>query len=172
MIVHSYLLLLLYNVSPPFFLTAVPWVLTAVALLKVQGVMGKSVEIMQVMNNLINIPELSKTMQDMAREMEKAGLVDEIVGETFEALDVSYLHLCRCVGLVWSYLHLCRCVGLVWSYLHLCRCVGSYLHLCRCVELFAPLSLCWFGLELFAPLSLCWFGLVWFGLAWLYFILT
>lgn len=65
-----------------------------IALLKVQGVMGKSVEIMQVMNSLINIPELSKTMQEMAREMEKAGLVDEIVGETFEMLDVRRLSLC------------------------------------------------------------------------------
>lgn len=51
--------------------------------------MGKSVEIMKVMNSLISIPELSATMQAMAREMEKAGLCDEIVGEAFDALDVS-----------------------------------------------------------------------------------
>jgi hypothetical protein len=83
-----------------------------IALLKVQGVMGKSVEIMQVMNSLINIPELSKTMQEMAREMEKAGLVDEIVGETFEMLDVRRLSLCcvRVFGCLCAvHNHTCYC---------------------------------------------------------------
>ena len=40
--------------------------------------------------SLVKIPELSATMQAMSREMEKAGLVDEIVGEAFDALDVCF----------------------------------------------------------------------------------
>lgn len=60
---------------------------TTVSMLKVQGIMGKSVEIMQVMNQLVNIPELSATMRDMAKEMERAGLIDELIGETMESLD-------------------------------------------------------------------------------------
>merc|ERR1719329_602092 len=60
---------------------------TSISMMKVQGIMGKSVEIMQVMNKLINLPELKASMNEMAREMERAGLVDEIIGETFEDLD-------------------------------------------------------------------------------------
>lgn len=32
-------------------------------------------------------------MRNMAREMEKAGLIDEIIGDTFDALDVIHYFL-------------------------------------------------------------------------------
>ncbi len=45
------------------------------ALLKMQGTMGKSVEIMHAMNKLVNIAEMRETMTQMAREMERVCLV-------------------------------------------------------------------------------------------------
>lgn len=55
--------------------------------LKIQGVMGKSTEIMKSMNKLVSVKEISETMGNMAREMERAGLVEEIIGETMDALE-------------------------------------------------------------------------------------
>lgn len=52
--------------------------------LKVAGCLSKSTEIMHAMGALVKLPELQESMMSMAKEMEKAGLVDEIVQETFE----------------------------------------------------------------------------------------
>jgi hypothetical protein len=40
------------------------------------------------MNKLMNVKEISATMASMAREMERMGLVDEVVGEAFESMEV------------------------------------------------------------------------------------
>ena len=40
---------------------------------KVSKAMAKSTEVMQIMNKLVNIPQINKTMRGMAMEMEKAG---------------------------------------------------------------------------------------------------
>ena len=56
----------------------------SIANLKVAGCLSKSTDIMQAMGQLVKLPELQESMMDMAREMEKAGLVDEIVQDTFE----------------------------------------------------------------------------------------
>lgn len=37
----------------------------------------------------MNIQEVGKTMRDLAREMEKSGLIDEIVDDAFSSMDVS-----------------------------------------------------------------------------------
>eukprot|EP01034_Spumella_vulgaris_P034165 gene34165-42125_t len=42
---------------------------------------------MGAMNKLVNITEISETMKTMAREMERAGLVEEIIGDTMDSLD-------------------------------------------------------------------------------------
>lgn len=42
---------------------------------------------MSAMNKLVNLPEISETMAAMAREMEKAGLVDSIVGDALDSMD-------------------------------------------------------------------------------------
>lgn len=60
---------------------------TQMSMLKMQGVMAKSAEIMEAMNQLVNIKEMREVMGKMAREMEHAGLVDEIIGETLESLE-------------------------------------------------------------------------------------
>jgi charged multivesicular body protein 3 len=52
--------------------------------LKVQGCLSKSTDIMAAMGSLMKLPELQESMTSMAREMEKAGLVDEIIQDTFE----------------------------------------------------------------------------------------
>lgn len=41
------------------------------ATLKVTGTLQKSTEIMKLSNNLVKLPELSKTMQNMSAEMMK-----------------------------------------------------------------------------------------------------
>eukprot|EP01036_Dinobryon_divergens_P033262 gene33262-43006_t len=60
---------------------------TSIAMLKMQGCLSKSTEIMTAMNKLVNVKEIRETMQTMAREMEKSGLVDEIIGETFDSME-------------------------------------------------------------------------------------
>jgi charged multivesicular body protein 3 len=51
---------------------------------KMAGTLKKSTEIMTMMNNLIRLPELQHMMMAMAREMEKAGLIDEVIQDTLE----------------------------------------------------------------------------------------
>merc|ERR1711916_97882 len=56
--------------------------------LKVMGGLQKSTEVMQCMNGLMRVPELTQTMQTMSREMMKAGMIDEMVSDVMDdALD-------------------------------------------------------------------------------------
>lgn len=54
---------------------------------KLAGVMKMSTKIMKVMNSLVKLPELQQTVQEMSREMAKAGLIQEVMAETLGALD-------------------------------------------------------------------------------------
>ena len=58
---------------------------------KVAGAMAKSTEIMQQVGALMKIPEMQANMASLAREMEKAGLVDEIMSDGLDSLNVSRL---------------------------------------------------------------------------------
>ena len=60
---------------------------SSISLMKVQGVVAKSTEVMVAMNQLIKLPEVSKTMTAMAREMERAGLVESMISDTFEMIE-------------------------------------------------------------------------------------
>ena len=60
---------------------------TQVAMIKVSGCMQKSGEVMKSMSKLMNIRDLRETMTTMAREMERAGLIDDMIGDTFEAIE-------------------------------------------------------------------------------------
>ena len=42
----------------------------------------------------MNVQEIRETMQNMAREMEKSGLVDEIIGDTLDSMDVYTYRYC------------------------------------------------------------------------------
>lgn len=39
------------------------------------------------MQQLVKMPEISKTMQDMSREMMKAGIIEEMLEDTMETLE-------------------------------------------------------------------------------------
>jgi charged multivesicular body protein 3 len=58
-----------------------------ISMIKVQGCISKSTEVMHAMNKIINIPELRQNMTSLAREMEKAGMIDEIMNDTFEMIE-------------------------------------------------------------------------------------
>lgn len=56
--------------------------------MKIAGAMKSSTDVMKSMGNLIKIPELQKTMQDLSKEMMKAGIIEEMIEETIDsALD-------------------------------------------------------------------------------------
>jgi len=57
------------------------------ALTKAAGCMQKSAEVMGAMNDMMKIGEMSKEMHAMAREMEKAGMIEEMMNEGIEAMD-------------------------------------------------------------------------------------
>jgi charged multivesicular body protein 3 len=55
--------------------------------LKVVGAMGQSAQLMATMNRLVSIPQVAQTTKALAREMERAGIISEIVAEAHEDLD-------------------------------------------------------------------------------------
>ncbi|KAI1287251.1 Charged multivesicular body protein 3 [Halotydeus destructor] len=54
------------------------------AQLRVAGSMQKSGEVMKLMNNLMKVHEISSTMQELSREMMRAGIIEEMMEETME----------------------------------------------------------------------------------------
>ena len=62
---------------------------TNMATQRVAASMQKSAEMAAVMNSVINVKEISETMRTMSREMEKAGLIEEMMDDMFEDLDGS-----------------------------------------------------------------------------------
>ena len=50
--------------------------------------MSSSTEVMHNMNDLMKIPELKDTMSKLAREMEKAGLIQELIDDAFTSIEV------------------------------------------------------------------------------------
>jgi len=59
------------------------------ATLRVSGSLQKSTEVMQAMQNLVRYPELSGIMQDMSKEMMKAGIIEEMLDETMDSIEDS-----------------------------------------------------------------------------------
>ena len=55
--------------------------------IRVVGALEKSTDVMKAMSNLIKVPEVHQVMQDMSREMMKAGVIEEMIEATFEAID-------------------------------------------------------------------------------------
>eukprot|EP00596_Hydrurales_sp_CCMP1899_P006104 CAMPEP_0119034030 /NCGR_PEP_ID=MMETSP1177-20130426/1092_1 /TAXON_ID=2985 /ORGANISM="Ochromonas sp, Strain CCMP1899" /LENGTH=217 /DNA_ID=CAMNT_0006991225 /DNA_START=169 /DNA_END=822 /DNA_ORIENTATION=+ len=60
---------------------------TSVSMIKMQGCMQKSAEIMTSMNSLVKLPEIRATMQAMSTEMARAGMIEEMVGDTMESME-------------------------------------------------------------------------------------
>lgn len=57
------------------------------ATLRLAGTLEKSTEVMKGMQNLIKIPEIQATMQEMSKEMMKAGIIEEMLEDTFEGME-------------------------------------------------------------------------------------
>jgi charged multivesicular body protein 3 len=51
------------------------------ATIRATGAMQKSAQIMAMMNGLMSAPQMVQVMAAMGREMEKAGLIDEMIGD-------------------------------------------------------------------------------------------
>jgi charged multivesicular body protein 3 len=57
------------------------------ATLRVAGSLSKSTEVMQAMQRLIRVPEVAQTMQNMSKEMMKAGIIEEMLDETMDTFE-------------------------------------------------------------------------------------
>ncbi|KAH7105523.1 vacuolar sorting protein VPS24 [Auriculariales sp. MPI-PUGE-AT-0066] len=57
------------------------------AMLKVTGTLQKSTEIMKMSNSLVKLPQISQVMREMSMEMTKAGIMEEMMDDTLEAID-------------------------------------------------------------------------------------
>eukprot|EP00009_Paramoeba_aestuarina_P008613 CAMPEP_0201520784 /NCGR_PEP_ID=MMETSP0161_2-20130828/12549_1 /ASSEMBLY_ACC=CAM_ASM_000251 /TAXON_ID=180227 /ORGANISM="Neoparamoeba aestuarina, Strain SoJaBio B1-5/56/2" /LENGTH=208 /DNA_ID=CAMNT_0047919267 /DNA_START=93 /DNA_END=719 /DNA_ORIENTATION=- len=55
-----------------------------IATMRVAGCMQESAEVMKMMNEVVKLPELHQTMMTMGMEMEKAGLIEEMMTDTLE----------------------------------------------------------------------------------------
>uniref|UniRef100_G3U589 Charged multivesicular body protein 3 n=1 Tax=Loxodonta africana TaxID=9785 RepID=G3U589_LOXAF len=56
------------------------------AVLRVAGSLQKSTEVMRAMQSLVKIPEQA-TMRELSKEMMKAGIIEEMLEDTFESMD-------------------------------------------------------------------------------------
>lgn len=59
----------------------------SIGIIKMQGCVQKSAEVMHVMNSLVKIPEVSQTVTALSREMAKMGFIDELVTDALEAIE-------------------------------------------------------------------------------------
>lgn len=57
------------------------------AVLRVAGSLQKSTEVMKAMQNLVKIPEIQATMRELSKEMTKAGIIEEMLEDTFESME-------------------------------------------------------------------------------------
>lgn len=57
------------------------------AMMRMSGSIQKSTDVMKAMQGLIKLPEIQASMMDLSREMAKAGLIEEMMEDTFEGLE-------------------------------------------------------------------------------------
>ncbi|KAJ3068095.1 Charged multivesicular body protein 3 [Podochytrium sp. JEL0797] len=57
------------------------------AVAKIAGSLKQSTDVMKLVNNLIKMPEIQHTMQEMGKEMMKAGIISEMMEDTIDGLD-------------------------------------------------------------------------------------
>ncbi|CAH3027463.1 unnamed protein product [Porites evermanni] len=57
------------------------------ATLRLAGSLEKSSEVMRYMQQLVKVPEIQATMQELSKEMMKAGIIEEMLEDTFEGLE-------------------------------------------------------------------------------------
>ncbi|XP_064200224.1 charged multivesicular body protein 3 isoform X2 [Anguilla rostrata] len=57
------------------------------SVLRVAGALQKSTEVMKSMQSLVKIPEIQATMRELSKEMMKAGIIEEMLEDTFEGME-------------------------------------------------------------------------------------
>lgn len=57
------------------------------AVLRVAGSLQKSTDVMKAMQNLVKVPEIQATMRELSKEMTKAGIIEEMLEDTFESME-------------------------------------------------------------------------------------
>eukprot|EP00794_Sanderia_malayensis_P005425 gene5425-6104_t len=57
------------------------------ATLRVSGSLQKSTEVMKYMQALVKVPEIQASMRELSMEMMKAGIMEEMIEDTFEGLE-------------------------------------------------------------------------------------
>ncbi|KAF5292584.1 hypothetical protein FQA39_LY13917 [Lamprigera yunnana] len=57
------------------------------ATLRIAGALSKSTEVMQAMQRLVRVPEVANTMQELSKEMMKAGIIEEMLEETMDTME-------------------------------------------------------------------------------------
>ncbi|XP_037551414.1 charged multivesicular body protein 3 [Nematolebias whitei] len=57
------------------------------AVVRVAGALQKSTEVMKAMQSLVKIPEIQATMRELSKEMMKAGIIEEMLEDTFESME-------------------------------------------------------------------------------------
>ncbi|XP_071477843.1 charged multivesicular body protein 3-like [Diadema antillarum] len=57
------------------------------SLLRVSGALERSTVVMKAMQALVKVPEIQSTMMELSKEMTKAGIIEEMMEDTFESLD-------------------------------------------------------------------------------------
>mmetsp|Transcript_16264 Transcript_16264/g.24503 ORF Transcript_16264/g.24503 Transcript_16264/m.24503 type:complete len:222 (+) Transcript_16264:98-763(+) len=59
----------------------------SIAMIKVGGCIQKSMGVMQSMNEMVKLPELRDTMTTLAREMARAGIIEETLDDSFATME-------------------------------------------------------------------------------------
>ncbi|KAG6451222.1 charged multivesicular body protein 3 [Manduca sexta] len=57
------------------------------ATLRVAGSLQKSTEVMQAMQALVRLPEVAATMQELSKEMMRAGIIEEMLDDTMSSME-------------------------------------------------------------------------------------
>ncbi|KAG7810497.1 hypothetical protein KL921_002992 [Ogataea angusta] len=57
-------------------------------MIKLKGSMQKSTEIMRDMNQLVRLPQIGHTVQELSRELMKSGVIDEMMDDMLETTDI------------------------------------------------------------------------------------
>ena len=56
------------------------------AQLRMTGALQKSTAVMSSVNKLMNVPDMQKTMMELSKEMQKAGIIEEMVNDTMDSV--------------------------------------------------------------------------------------
>jgi len=57
------------------------------AQVRIAGSLSQSADVMKCMTQLVKVPEIQKTMQEMSKEMMKAGIIEEMMEDTMEMME-------------------------------------------------------------------------------------